>query len=247
MVRLDRIGKRYGRGPWVLRDVSLSVEPGEAVVVTGGNGSGKSTLLRIAAGLSRPTSGSVSRPASVGWMPERFPPGVRLSARDYLRHLAAVRGVPVRWDLVEALGFVGDPDAPMATLSKGNTQKIALVQALMARDLLVLDEPWSGLDAAAGEVLRSVVTASEAAVLVTDHHGHDLPGARVLPLGAASNGVVIELARVGELLSEVSALEGVLSADPVGSGARVEVAAAHSDEVLASVLRLGCSVRSVRS
>lgn len=247
MVRLDRIGKRYGRGPWVLRDVSLSVEPGEAVVVTGGNGSGKSTLLRIAAGLSKPTSGTVARPGCVGWLPERFPSGVRLSARDYLRHLAAVRGVPVRWDLVEALGFVGDPDAPLATLSKGNTQKIALVQALMARDLLVLDEPWSGLDASAASALRSFLAESKASVLVTDHHGHDLPGARELRLGAASAGVVIELARVGELLSEVSALEGVLSAAAVGSGARVEVAASHSDDVLATVLRLGCSVRSVRS
>ncbi|MEU7524477.1 ABC transporter ATP-binding protein [Saccharothrix sp. NPDC042600] len=247
MVRLDRIGKRYGRGPWVLRDVSLSVEPGEAVVVTGGNGSGKSTLLRIAAGLSRPSVGTVSRPRSVGWLPERFPSGVRLSARDYLRHQAAVRGVPVRWDLVEALGFVGDPDAPMATLSKGNTQKIALVQALTARDLLVLDEPWSGLDVAAASTLRSFLASTPASVLVTDHHGHDLPGARVLPLAATATGVVIELARVGELLSEVSALEGVLSAAAVGTGARVEVAAAHSDRVLAAVLELGCSVRGVRS
>ncbi len=230
----------------MLRDVSLSVEPGEAVVVTGGNGSGKSTLLRIAAGLSKPSAGTVSRPRSVGWLPERFPSGVRLSARDYLRHQAAVRGVPVRWDLVEALGFVGDPDAPMATLSKGNTQKIALVQALTARDLLVLDEPWSGLDVAAASALRAFLASTTAAVLVTDHHGHDLPGARELPLGATSTGVVIELARVGALLPEVSALEGVLSAAAVGSGARVEVVATHSDQVLASVLRLGCSVRSVR-
>ncbi|XVV06838.1 ABC transporter ATP-binding protein [Actinosynnema sp. CA-248983] len=227
--------------------MSLSVAPGEAVVVTGGNGSGKSTLLRIAAGLSKPSAGTVSRPRSVGWLPERFPSGVKLSARDYLRHQSAVRGVPVRWDLVEALGFVGDPDAPMATLSKGNTQKIALVQALTARDLLVLDEPWSGLDVDTAATLRTFLASTTAAVLVTDHHGHDLPGARELPLGAISTGVVIELTRVGELLSEVSALEGVLSAAAVGSGARVEVAAAHSDQVLASVLRLGCSVRSVRS
>ncbi|MBB5954197.1 ABC-type multidrug transport system ATPase subunit [Saccharothrix tamanrassetensis] len=247
MVRLDRIGKRYGRGPWVLRDVTLTVEPGEVVVVTGGNGSGKSTLLRIAAGLSRPTSGRVERPSSVGYVPERFPPGVRLSARDYLRHLAAVRGVPARWDLVEALGFVGGPDAPMATLSKGNTQKIALAQALAADGLLVLDEPWSGLDAAAGAVLAELVVTGGAAVLLTDHHGHDLTGARELPLGAVRSGVVIELDRVGELFDEVSSLEGVVVARAVGGGARVEVESGFSDLVLAEALRLGCSVRSVRS
>ncbi|MEV0677616.1 ATP-binding cassette domain-containing protein [Actinosynnema sp. NPDC050436] len=227
--------------------MALAVEPGETVVVTGGNGSGKSTLLRIAAGLSRPTSGRVRRPASVGYLPERFPPGVALSARDYLRHLAAVRGVPARWDLVDALGFVGDPDAPMATLSKGNTQKVALAQALTATGLLVLDEPWSGLDAAAGAVLAGLVTGGGPARLVTDHHGHDLPGAREFALGARRTGVVIELDRVGGSFELISALEGVREARAVGGGARVEVATGHSDRVLAEALRLGCSVRSVRS
>lgn len=247
MVRLDRIGKRYGRGPWVLRDVTLVVEPGEPVVVTGGNGTGKSTLLRIAAGLSRPSAGRVTRPRSVGYLPERFPTGVKLPARDYLRLLAGVRGVAARWDLVEALGFVGDPDAPMATLSKGNTQKIALAQALTATDLLVLDEPWSGLDAAAGAVLVDLVAASGCAVLVTDHHGHDLPGARRVPLGAGPGGVVVELDRVGEALARIAALDGVRDARAVGGGARVEVEPGHSDRLLAEALRLGCSVRSVRS
>ncbi|MEU4806797.1 ATP-binding cassette domain-containing protein [Actinosynnema sp. NPDC023587] len=247
MVRLDRVGKRYGRGPWVLREVALVVEPGETVVVTGGNGSGKSTLLRIAAGLSRPTTGRVHRPASVGYLPERFPPGVKLSARDYLRHQAAVRGVPARWDLVEALGFVGDPDAPMATLSKGNTQKVALAQALAATGLLVLDEPWSGLDAEAGAVLAELVTGGAVARLVTDHHGHDLPGARELALGARRTGVVVELDRVGEAFEQLSVLAGVREARVVGGGARVEVEPGYSDRVLAEALRLGCSVRSVRS
>ncbi|MFE2754839.1 ATP-binding cassette domain-containing protein [Actinosynnema sp. NPDC059335] len=248
-MRLDRIGKRYGRGPWVLRDVTLAVEPGEVVVLRGGNGAGKSTLLRVAAGVTAPTTGRVSRGASVGYAPERFPTGVKLSAREYLRRLAAVRGVPLRWDLVEALGFVGDPDAPMATLSKGNTQKVALVQALHATDLLVLDEPWSGLDAAAGAVLGELVTSSGAAVVLTDHHGHDLPGAREVPLGAvaAGGGVVIELDRVGEAFALIRALEGVFAAHEVGGGARVEVRAGFSDGVLAEALRLGCSVRSVRS
>ncbi|WP_447002914.1 ABC transporter ATP-binding protein [Saccharothrix isguenensis] len=248
MVRLDRIGKRYGRGPWVLRDVSLTVERGDVVVLRGGNGSGKSTLLRVAAGVTAPSAGRVTRGASVGYVPERFPSGVKLSARDYLRHLAAVRGVPVRWDLVEALGFVGEPTAPMATLSKGNAQKVALAQALHATDLLVLDEPWSGLDAAAAGVLPDLVASSGAAVVLTDHHGHDVPGAREVALGTVANGgVVIELESVGEAFTLISSLEGVSAARAVGGGARVEVRPGFSDGVLAEALRLGCSVRSVRS
>ncbi|GAA3462898.1 ABC transporter ATP-binding protein [Saccharothrix longispora] len=248
MVRLDRIGKRYGRGPWVLRDFTLDVDPGEVVALRGGNGSGKSTALRVAAGVTAPSSGRVERGPSVGYVPERFPTGVRLSAHDYLRHLAAVRGVPVRRELLDDLGFVGDPDAPLATLSKGNAQKVALVQALHATDLLVLDEPWSGLDAAAGAVLVELVAASGAAVVLTDHHGHDVPGMREVALGSVrAGGVVIELDRVGESLPLISGLEGVSEARAVGGGARVEVRSGCSDGVLAEALRLGCSVRSVRS
>ncbi|GAA3886228.1 ABC transporter ATP-binding protein [Saccharothrix violaceirubra] len=248
MITLDRIGKRYGRrGPWVLRDLDLAVEAGEVVVATGGNGSGKSTLLRVAAGVSAPTTGRVRRPASIGYLPERFPSGVRMSARDYLRHMAAVRGVPARWDLVDRLGIVGDLTAPLATLSKGNTQKVALVQALQARDLLVLDEPWSGLDVVAAAALTDLLAGSDAAVLLTDHHGHEVPGARTLELGTSAVGVVIELVRVGEAFDRLGGLAGVVEVDGTGDGARVRVEAAHSDRVLAEVLRLGCSVRSVRS
>ncbi|NUT51696.1 MAG: ABC transporter ATP-binding protein, partial [Saccharothrix sp.] len=92
------------------------------------------------------------------------------------------------------------------------------------------------------------LVSSRAAVVLTDHHGHDLPGARSVALGAATpGGVVIELERVGEAFELISSLAGVFAAHEVGGGARVEVRAGFSDGVLAEALRLGCSVRSVRS
>ncbi|WP_235921992.1 ABC transporter ATP-binding protein [Lentzea tibetensis] len=237
-MRLLGVGKRYGRGPWVLRDLSLDVSG--LVVLTGGNGSGKSTLLRIVAGVTCPTEGRVvDRPASVGYVPERFPSDVRMSVRDYLRHMSAIRGAS--GEVLERLGFRGSMTAPMATLSKGNTQKVALAQAFAATDLLVLDEPFSGLDTAASVALVEML--AERTAVVADHEGH-LPSAQVVSLSGAH--VTIEFSRASGL-GELSDLDGVRSVEPRGTGARVLVEPAHSDTVLAEALRLGCSVRSVRS
>ncbi|WP_229370864.1 ABC transporter ATP-binding protein [Umezawaea beigongshangensis] len=255
-MRLNRVCKRWGRGPLVLRDVDLTLDPADLVVVLGGNGSGKTTLLRVLAGLASPTSGTVTgRPAHVALAPERFPEGVRASTRDYLRHLAAVRGV--RSDpspLLERLAFTGEVDAPIARLSKGNAQKVALVQALQAPPgLLVLDEPWSGLDVSASAVLGGLLGEARAAgatVVVTDHGGDALalPGVRRVQLGrgAAASGVEIELARAAAHLDALAAAEGVREAGPRGDVVRLVVDASASDDVLARALRLGCSVVAVR-
>ncbi|MCS7483166.1 ATP-binding cassette domain-containing protein [Umezawaea endophytica] len=253
MIQLERIGKRYGRGPWVLQDVDLSFEPGELTVFTGGNGSGKSTLLRIIAGVTAPSSGRVhGRPKSVGYLPERFPPGLRLSAEAYLRHLAAVRGVTPPTDLLDVLGFHGDPTAPISTLSKGNTQKVAVVQAFLATDLVVLDEPWTGLDTAASSVLSDLVSSSAATVLVTDHRGtaRGLAGARevVLQGRVGATGVAIELNRVSDLTTTViGEWDGVRVVAATDGRLSLLVDATVSDRVLADALRLGCSVLSVRT
>lgn len=235
----------------MLRDVDLTLEPASLTVCTGGNGSGKSTLLRIIAGVTSPSPGRVhGRPASVGYLPERFPAGLRLSADAYLRHMAAVRGVAGS-SVLEDLGFHGDPLAPMSTSSKGNAQKVAIAQTFLATDLLVLDEPWTGLDAAAGRVLVSMITSSSAVVLVTDHRGtaRSLPGARevLLDQRAVSAGVAIELSRVDGHVAALGALEGVRVVTTEDGRASLVVDPAASDRVLAEALRLGCSVRGVRS
>ncbi len=253
MIQLERIGKRYGRGPWVLQDVDLSFDPGELTVLTGGNGSGKSTLLRIIAGVTAPSGGRVrGRPRSVGYLPERFPPGLRLSTEAYLRHLAGVRGVTPSTDVLDALGFHGDSTAPISTLSKGNAQKVAIAQALLGTDLVVLDEPWTGLDTDASAVLAELITATGATVLVTDHRGaaRGLPGAREVVLSGlvASTGVAIELNRVSDLTTTVIGdWDGVRVVAATDGRLSLLVEPAVSDRVLADVLRLGCSVLSVRT
>ena len=170
--------KRHGRHA-VLHGVDLAVHPGEVVGVLGSNGSGKSTLLRILAGVSRPSGGAVRTVPRVGYVPDRFPARQRMSARAYLRHLGRISGLTssdaderaARW--LARFALAGGPDAPLRELSKGNAQKVALAQALLTEpELLVLDEPWSGLDVETRPVLTEViaeVAADGAAVVFTDH------------------------------------------------------------------------------
>lgn len=151
LLTLQEVGKRYGKRP-VLSEVTWSISRGECVAVTGGNGAGKSTLLGLAAGLARPSSGSRIEhavPLTVGYVPERFPP-LKFRPSEYLRHMAAIQGLEKaeaarRIDAM--MNIFGLPDTMMNLCSKGMLQKANVMQALLGQpDLLVLDEPLSGLD-----------------------------------------------------------------------------------------------------
>lgn len=262
-LRLTGVGKRYGRGqPYVLGQVEATLQPGDVVHVRGGNGSGKSTLLRIIAGVSAPTRGNVSgRPASVGFVPERFPPAVRFTPRDYLHHLAAVRGSSPGRSL-ELLGRLGGgawADTPMVELSKGSCQKVALAQALAATPgLLVLDEAWTGLDTAAQAVLSAEVhrLATEGAmVLLTDHADRPataVPSAywrleegRLTETGAEAPDTCAVVVLLGAG-ADLGSLPGVVSARPEPPGLVLEVTPASCNAVLAEAIRGGWSVHEVR-
>ncbi|MBW8806250.1 MAG: ABC transporter ATP-binding protein [Catenulisporales bacterium] len=180
MVTLVGIGKQYGRGYPVLTDVDLTVHAGETVAVVGGNGSGKSTLLRILAGITLPTRGKLKDlPHSIGYVPERFSATTRMSAYAYLCHMGRIRGLSTSQaarrteDLLERLRLEPGPDFAIRDLSKGNAQKVALAQSLMERpELLILDEPWSGLDSSAHGTLSAIIAETAAAgssVVFTDH------------------------------------------------------------------------------
>jgi ABC-type multidrug transport system ATPase subunit len=188
-VRFDQVAFRYARrAGWTLHAVDQVVEPGETVVVLGRNGAGKSTLLQLAAGVLRPTRGAVrDRPPVVGWVPERFPADQPFTAGGYLHRMAQVRGrtdpaVVDRW--IERLLLAEHAGTRLSDLSKGTAQKVGLAQALLLTPgLLVLDEPWEGLDATARTLIPDIVaevTAAGGSVLVSDHRGEitSLAGAR---------------------------------------------------------------------
>ncbi|MGC5319843.1 ABC transporter ATP-binding protein [Micromonospora arida] len=191
-MRLENVWLRYHRrGPWVLQGIDVRIGPGEVAIVLGRNGVGKSTLLQVAAGVLRPGRGRVSdRPALVGWVPERFPADQPFTVTRYLTGMARVAGLGraaadeavTSW--THRLGLSAFRSVRLPELSKGTAQKVGLAQALLRPPgLLVLDEPWEGLDAATRELVPELIAevlAADGSVLVSDHRGETvrLPAAR---------------------------------------------------------------------
>jgi ABC-2 type transport system ATP-binding protein len=159
VVTARELTKFYGRTRGVI-ELSFDVEPGEVFGFLGPNGAGKTTTIRTMLDFISPSSGQIqvfgldSRRDSVlihrrvGYLPGELALYDRMTAAEYLAHLAALRGgvdegfVRV---LVERLDL--DPSIRIRSLSHGNRQKVGLVQAFMHRpELLVLDEPTQGLD-----------------------------------------------------------------------------------------------------
>lgn len=162
----------------MLRDVSFALYPAEAAVLSGPNGSGKSTLLRILAGLLRPDSGTVrlldkaadfqgaasaELSRRIGLVPERMP-FLRFSPAEYLAHMGAVRGMNAAslreriGELLLLCGLEHAKDAPIRFFSKGMLQKVGIMQAMLEQpSLLLMDEPFSGLDVNAQEELIRIL------------------------------------------------------------------------------------------
>jgi ABC-2 type transport system ATP-binding protein len=191
-VRIEDVWLRYRRrGPWVLREVNLSLTRGDVAVLVGRNGAGKSTLLRSLVGTLVPARGRISgRRDPIAWVPERFPANQPFHVLDYLVFMGAMRGLaPVEaksavYNWAERFNLTPYFNVRLGSLSKGTAQKVGLTQALLTPPgLLVLDEPTEGLDAGVLTELPMVVsevTASGGTVLVSDHSGKlvDLPGAQ---------------------------------------------------------------------
>ncbi|WP_134712170.1 ATP-binding cassette domain-containing protein [Saccharomonospora xinjiangensis] len=272
MRRLVAVSKQYSRGKIVLDDVNLDLPRGEVIGILGTNGSGKSTLLRLAAGVVRPSSGRVAGRVVVGYLPDRFPASFRLSALGYLEHMGRIGGLSTRvatrraGELLDRLELVGGRTTPLRELSKGNAQKVGFAQALLSDpDLLVLDEPFSGLDPSAHRLVTEVVTETRlrgAAVLITEHRRDRLTGlatrvfrlaeARLNPEEAVGERGDIGHARIvltGSSLDEWRDADLVLSVTAEGSEQGspliLTVSEAHCDTVLMRALRGGASVRRV--
>jgi ABC-2 type transport system ATP-binding protein len=159
VIELVGVVKDYG-DLRALDGVDLEVRTGEVFGFIGPNGAGKSTTIRILLDLLRPSSGTVrvlgedpraggpALRARLGYLPGELSLEGSATARQLLGHLAAVRGGRGA-DRITSLAerFLLDLDRPLRTLSKGNRQKVGVVQALMHQpELALLDEPTSGLD-----------------------------------------------------------------------------------------------------
>jgi ABC-2 type transport system ATP-binding protein len=192
MLELRRVSKRFLGIPAV-DNVSFQAPAGEITGYLGPNGSGKSTTMKMICGLIEPTSGEIlfhgeriernwmAFKQRLGYVPEEPHLYSHLSGQEYLAMVGNLRGLPAkpatgRVDgLLRLLSLHSDRHAPISAYSKGMRQKVLLSAALLHNpDLVLLDEPFSGLDVATGLVLRSLIQELAARGKVVLFSSHEL-------------------------------------------------------------------------
>jgi ABC-2 type transport system ATP-binding protein len=214
--------------------VSFSIQPGEILGYLGPNGAGKSTTVKMLIGLIEPTSGEVyfhdnnvradlkSYQRRIGYVPEEPHLYPHLSGREYLQLAGRLRGLPRRVlepkmdELIRLFGLWEDRFSPLISYSKGMRQKILISGALLHDpELLILDEPFSGLDVNTALVLRCLLHALAARRKMVLYSSHVLEVVekvcdRVLILRKGKVVAHDSVARLRERMSE-SSLEGVFA------------------------------------
>jgi ABC-2 type transport system ATP-binding protein len=187
MLQLRGITKSYGTHR-VLDDVGFDVLPGRLTGFVGGNGAGKTTTMRIALGLLETDGGTVDLDGSVltqsdrrrfGYMPEERGLYPKMKTREHIAYLARLHGygktdaAASATTLLERLGLGERLDDKVETLSLGNQQRAQIAAALVhGPEVLILDEPFSGLDPLAVDVVAGVLqerAAQGASVLFSSH------------------------------------------------------------------------------
>ena len=178
MIRARGVEKRYGRRR-ALRPLDVDVDRGGFLVVTGANGSGKTTLLRLLAGLAAPTGGELEVEAHrgrLGYLGHEPLLYRDLTALENLDLFGRLYRVPERRErigmLLERYGLWEVRGERVASYSRGMTQRLALCRALLHEpELLVLDEPFTALDAEGAELLdRQLAELAGTATFVLTTH-----------------------------------------------------------------------------
>ncbi len=186
MIVARQLEKRYGE-KLVLRGLDFELERGGFLVVTGPNGSGKTTLLRLCAGLAVPTGGTLEvepERAGIGFLGHEPLVYRELTALENLDLYGRLYRVPERRErigmLLERFGLWDSRGLRVAKLSRGQLQRLALCRSLLHRpELLILDEPYSGLDAEGAELLdRELAEMRERRTILVSTHDPE----RVAPL-----------------------------------------------------------------
>lgn len=173
---IDDLGKRYGEH-WALRQLTLRCEPGLLGLV-GPNGAGKTTLMRIIATLLEPTEGTIrwngrdirthgeALRQVLGYLPQEFGIYREFSGREFLRYLAAMKGLPKSLahrrvdEVLEVVQMEQAADRKLPTYSGGMKQRIGIAQALLNDpELLIVDEPTAGLDPAERVRFRTLLAS----------------------------------------------------------------------------------------
>lgn len=187
MIQVEHITKIYD-DQRVLNDVSFSVKEGEVVGLLGPNGAGKSTLMKILTCYIPPTEGEatvcghsiyddpLAVRKAIGYLPEHNPLYLDMYVREFLRFAAGIHGVDHLNDRVEAMielvGLTPESNKRIGQLSKGYRQRVGLAHAMIHDpQVLILDEPTTGLDPNQLEEIRDVIRqAGKSKVVLLSTH-----------------------------------------------------------------------------
>ena len=190
MLELRGVTKKFSAFP-VVNHVNFTVRPGEVLGYLGPNGAGKTTTIRMLAGLLEPTDGAIffegknikkdlyEYKKRLGYVPEQSEIYPHLSGFDYLLMVGRLRGIPERvlqdkiYEFLRLFDLKIDMDVAIGAYSKGMRQKILISAALLHNpDILLLDEPLSGLDVTTAMVIRDLVKrlAAEKKLLIYSSH-----------------------------------------------------------------------------
>jgi ABC-2 type transport system ATP-binding protein len=229
-IETDRLTKSYGRARGI-EDVSMTVRAGEVFGFLGPNGAGKTTTIRTLLDLLHPTSGSarvlgldsrrdsLSIRARTGNLPGDFSYDPRLSGREVVDLFAALRGVEGTRRADElAERFEADLDRPLGELSRGNRQKIGLIQAMFHDpELLILDEPTSGLDPLMQEEFLALVAEARERGCTVFLSSHELDEVeRVCDrVGIIRKGRLVDVEEVADLTKRAFRHVSLEFAEPV--------------------------------
>jgi ABC-2 type transport system ATP-binding protein len=251
-VETQGLAKTYPGGVRALAGLDLRVERGEVFGYLGPNGAGKSTTIRLLLDLIHPTAGRASilgvdsrlveARRAAGYLPGDLRLGDRMTAREQLDSLARLRrGVDprLREELCDRFKVV--LDRPIRHLSKGNRQKVGIVQAFMHRpELVVLDEPSSGLDPLLQAELRTLLreTAGDGRTVFLSSHSLDEVQHIADRVGIIRAGRLVDLESVDRLRERALRHVTIVFAEPVEPERFVRLDGVRLDHADGSLLRL---------
>jgi ABC-2 type transport system ATP-binding protein len=192
MLELREVSKHFS-GTAAVASVSFLARPGEITGYLGPNGSGKSTTMKMITGLIEPSAGEIlfngapiqadliAYKQRIGYVPEEPHLYAHLSGLEYLGMVGLLRNLPLKATadridgLLRLFSLHGDRHVPISAYSKGMRQKVLLAAALLHNpDLILLDEPFSGLDVGTALVLRSLIQELAARGKVVLFSSHEL-------------------------------------------------------------------------
>ena len=178
-IHIEHLNKHIGK-QHVLKDICLTINDGEVVGLLGPNGAGKSTLMKIMVGVWNATNGEVQVPKSIGFLPEQNPLYEDMYVREYLRFFVGLRSKEqgaknkdqLVEELIERVGLQREAHKKIGQLSKGYRQRVGLAQAMIGDpELLILDEPTTGLDPNQLEDIRALIRemGAQRTVILSTH------------------------------------------------------------------------------